>query len=195
MSNESHLSRRDMLATAACALLPAPALARDDFAIDWQGGEQTPEVAQCIAQQIGQVRALPISDGAMAFFAAQRISVDREQGTRTRAGPRGIFFQRDAIPPDNPVLLHELIHRWHADRLPGGMKNPTVLGFFAQANAGGLYPANAYMLTNPGEFFAMMASVVLHGRAARPPFLRENVRRKSPEVYAFIVREFGFREA
>ena len=111
-----------------------------------------------------------------------------------RAGPRGVFFQRSTIPPDNPVLLHELIHRWHFDHMAGGRQNPDVLRFFAQAQKSGHYPAQAYLFENPAEFFAMMASTALHGRTARPPFQRDNVRRKSPELYAFIVREFGFRE-
>ena len=51
------------------------------------------------------------------------------------------------------------------------------------------------MYENPGEFFAMCASVVLWGRAARPPSTRAQVREKLPEVYDWIVREFGFTGA
>ena len=47
------------------------------------------------------------------------------------------------------------------------------------------------MLANPFEFFAMTASTALHGRAARPPFTRANVAAKAPELYAWIVGEFG----
>ena len=188
-------SRRALIATAAAtALLPRLARAADaGFAIDWQGGPQTPAVLASLQAQIALVRALPIAPDVAAFFAAQPITVDLAEGTATRAGPRGIFFERRALPPDNPVLLHELIHRFHLLRLPQGFANAQVIAFYEAAKAGGRYPANAYMLTNPHEFLAMTASVVLHGRAARPPFVRANVAEKSPDLYRWIVETFGLR--
>jgi hypothetical protein len=189
----SNLSRRGLLGGAALLALPLPAFAAEDFAIDWQGGEQTPAIANSLAAQIALVKALKVSEEARDFFASQVITVDLQPGTKTRAGPRGVFFAREVSPPENPVLLHELIHRWQLLKMPGGQRNPDVLRFYAAEKASGHWPAQAYMLTNPFEFFAMMASVVLHGVAARPPFRRENVKAKAPEVYAFVVREFGLR--
>ncbi|MEN2710047.1 hypothetical protein ACQKOH_16285 [Sphingomonas sp. NPDC092331] len=185
----SNLSRRALL--AGTVLLALPARAAEDFAIDWQGGARTPAIAASLAAQIALVKALWVSDAARDFFAAQVITVDLQPGTRTRAGPRGVFFARETQPAENPVLLHELIHRWQLLRMPGGRQNPDVLRFYREAQASGRWPAQAYMLTNPFEFFAMTASVVLHGTAARPPFRRENVKAKAPELYAFIVKEFG----
>ena len=128
-----------------------------------------------------------------AFFAAQPIAIDREADTRTRAGPRGIFFARREQPADNPVLLHELLHRYHLLRLPDGRANPTVIAFWQAARESGSWPAQAYMLTNPLEFFAMCASVALHGRAARPPATRAILAARAPDLYAWIVREFGLQ--
>lgn len=187
----SNLSRRALLAGAALLALPARAWTAEDFAIDWQGGEQTPAIAASLAAQIALVKALRVSDAARDFFAAQGITVDLQPGTRTRAGPRGVFFARETQPAANPVLLHELIHRWQLLRMPGGRENPDVLRFYGEAKASGRWPAQSYMLTNPFEFFAMTASVVLHGTAARPPFRRENVEAKAPELYTFIVKAFG----
>ena len=190
----SNLSRRAVLTGAAALTLPLPARAHEGFAIDWQGEAQTPEVAASLEAQIALVERLKISDTAMAFFRSQTITVDKPgDQRRTRAGPRGIFFERRAVPEDNPVLLHELLHRYHLERLPGGRGNSDVRRLYETARDSGAYPPRAYMLSNAFEFFAMMASVVLHGRAARPPFDRETVRRKSRDAYAFIVREFGFR--
>lgn len=186
------LSRRAV--AVGLTILPlAPLAAADDFAIDWQGGPQTPAVAASLAAQIALVRALPIKPDIVAFFAAQVITVDLAEGTATRAGPRGVFFERRPMPPDNPVLLHELLHRYHLLRLPDGVQNPTVLDFYNRVRASRAFPDDAYMFTNPKEFFAMTASVVLHGRAARPPYLRENVREKAPSLYRWIVGEFGLR--
>lgn len=180
------------LGLAALAAAPAPAQAAG-FAIDWQGGPQTPAVAASLASQIALVRALRIKPDIAAFFAAQTITVDLGDDTHTRAGPRGVFFERRPMPPDNPVLLHELLHRYQLLRLPQGRDNPTVQGFFASVRDAGQFPAQAYMFKNPFEFFAMTASVVLHGRAARPPSTRENVAAKAPALYRWIVDEFGLR--
>jgi hypothetical protein len=192
----SNWTRRGAIGGMAAAMVPLRASAHSDFAIDWQGGEQTPEVAASLAAQIALVVGLEghVSGEVMAYFQAQKIIVDREIGTATRAGPRGIFFERRAVPVNNPVLLHELIHRWQFERMAGGRANQDVVRLYMAVKASGAFPAQAYMLKDPVEFFAMMATVVLHGRAARPPFLRENVRLKSPEVYAFVVQEFGFDE-
>lgn len=192
-SGVSNLSRRLVIAGLGAACVPLPARAADDFTIDWQGGERTPEVAASLAAQIALVRSLKVSEEAMAFFRAQVITVDRELGTATRAGPRGVFFERRPMPAENPVLLHELIHRWQLLRMADGARNAEVRGFYEAAKASGLYPAESYMLKNPFEFFAMTASVVLWGKAARPPGTRGNVLAKSPELHAFIVRTFGLR--
>ena len=188
------MSRRQLLAMAGAAALARPAAARSDFRIDWQGAPEVPEIAEALAAQVAMVEALPVSPATMAWFRSQTITVDRQPGTRTRAGPRGIFFSRDSAPGEGPVLLHEMIHRYQLERMPRGRRNPDVARFFAAAREQG-YAPRAYMMSDSFEFFAMTASAVLHGTINRPPFTRANVKAKSPELYAFIVREFGFREA
>ncbi len=188
----SNPSRRAVLGGIAALAVPLPVWADADFRIDWQGGEQTPEVAASLAAQIALVQALAISDDAMTFFRSQVITVDRAMGTKTRAGPHGVFFERRAVPADNPVLLHELLHRWQLARM-GGPRDPDVVRFYNEAKRDAIFPPNAYLMTNPMEFFAMTASTVLHGRAARPPYTRDNVKAKMPGLYRFIVKEFGFR--
>lgn len=184
------IARRAVLAGLGLALTVAARAQDAGFRIDWQGGPETPEVARSLAAQIALVKALRIKPDIAAFFADQVITVDRAADTHTRAGPRGVFFERKAMPAKNPVLLHELLHRYHLLRLPDGFRNAQVLAFYETAKRQG-YPPDAYMLKNPIEFFAMMVSVVLHGRAARPPFVRANVKAKSPAMYDWIVGEFG----
>ena len=188
------IDRRALISGAATlAIIPRVAKARDGFVIDWQGGERTPALAWFLEAQIRIVEALPISPATMAFFRAEVIHVDREAGTRTRAG-RGVFMAREVSPADNPVLLHELIHRWQLAKM-GGPRDPRIVRFYDAARMSGDWPAGSYMLSNPFEFFAMCASVVLHGRAARPPFTRAAVQTKMPDVYAFVLQEFGARLA
>lgn len=189
------INRRQIVASGiGAALVPSAAYgmsAGEGFAIDWQSGPETPAVVASLSAQIALVKALKIKPERAAFFASQPITVDLANGTKTRAGPRGIFFERRAVPADNPVLLHELLHRYQLLRLPGGVANPTVHAFYDAAKTSGLYPAKAYMLSNAFEFYAMMASTVLYGRTSRPPLLRANVARKSPDMFAWIVEDFG----
>jgi hypothetical protein len=189
-------SRRDLLAAGLCTMLlkPVPALAlAPHFPIDWQGAPETPEIAAALAAQIALVEALPIDPAIIAFFAGQRIAVDTIPGSMSRIAPDGVHFERRAVPSDDPMLLHELLHRYHLLRLSDGYRNADVIGFYKEAQASGLYPATAYMLSHPIEFFAMTASAVLYGRLARPPFSRAEVAGKSPGFYRWIVREFGLR--
>jgi len=81
---------------------------------------------------------------------------------------------------DRPILLHEFMHAFQQERLPGGARNPDVLRFYQHAKDGGLWPADAYMLSNVGEFFAMSASTYLYGHADRPPSSRAELERRQP---------------
>lgn len=187
--------RRTLIASAACAmLLPRAALARDDgFAIDWQGMPVDPALADILARQIAGIRALPIDPAAIAFFAAQPVFVIKRPGIGSLTDGRGVFITRDPFPVDNPVLLHELLHRYHGAVLPDGFANRDVWRFYAAATARGDWPAGAYLYSNDHEFFAMTASCVLHGHTARPPYTRAAVRRALPDLYAWIVAQFRLR--
>jgi hypothetical protein len=186
-------SRREILAAGLCAMMPGTASATPRFPIDWQDAPRTPDIAAALAAQVALIEALPIHPAIIAFFAEQRIAVDVMPGSMSRIGPDGVHFERRAVPTDNPVLLHELLHRYHLLRLADGYDNAKVRVFHREARLSGLYPAASYMLLNPIEFFAMTACTVLYGRLARPPFSRAEVLDKSPELHRWIVGEFGLR--
>lgn len=148
--------------------------------------------------QIDMVEGLPIRPEAKAFFRTVDCFV--EETTRGGPGVYGAPRRRMTLsvtpqPKDNPVFLHELLHAWHHQKIPGGFQNRTILGFFEAAKARPAFPANAYMFKDVGEFFAMCASVVLWGKAARPPGTRANVKQRLPLMYDWIVSEFGFTES
>ncbi len=180
----SNLSRRALFAGAALLALPARARAAEDFAIDWQGGEQTSAIAASLAcaDRAGEERL--VSDAAREFFREPVITVDLQPGTRTRAGAaRRVLRARDAAggepgaaPRTDPSLA--------AAQDAGRAAESDVQRFYREAKASGLWPAGAYMLTNPSRIlpFAMTASVVPHGSAARLPFRRKNVKAKAPEL-------------
>jgi len=209
------LSRREMLAGAfgAAALWSAPGWAQDlpaqaippsapvapvtpvppapTFVVDWQGGTQAPETVASLEAQIALVKGLAIKPEAMAFFAAQPIKVDLSSTTPTYASATGIIFGRRPVPAENPVLLHELLHRYHLEKLAQGYDNPQIIAFYDAAKAAGAYPATEYMFRDRREFFAMCGSVTLYGKAGRQPLTRASVQTNLPDVYAWIVNEFG----
>jgi len=95
------------------------------------------------------------------------------------------------VPPEQPVVLHELLHAYHFHMLPGGFHNPDVLRYYQNAIRGQRYKPGAYVLKNPLEFFAVTASLYLWGHVDREPFTRENLREQQPIYYAWLGALFG----
>jgi hypothetical protein len=144
--------------------------------------------------QVDLVESVAMKPDIKDYFRTITVHIDPALKHGGRASRRGLFLAGAEMPPDNPVLLHELLHVYHHSQLPDGRQNRDVLRFYERAKASGEFPADAYMLTNAGEYFAMTASVVLYGRASRPPSTRDTVKRTQPQAYAWIVREFGLVE-
>lgn len=185
-------TRRQLLIGAAALALAGPAAAdvSTDWAIDWQGLPPDPTVLARIERQIAMVRASPVRADILTFWAAQVIHISKVSGEGSRAGEQ-VLMTRDPFPDDNPVLLHELIHRWHFAKLANTPRVQPLRDAFAAEKAAPHWAAQAYLYKNISEYLAMCASVVIHGRAARPPFTRDQTRTKLPATYAFIVTEFG----
>jgi hypothetical protein len=184
-----------LISSIALVALAAPAQQLETryrgHVVDWEGVAPALEVRKSIEQQIDLVEAVKVAPAVMAFFRAERIVINEDAEEGSRAGRR-TFLARRVHPADNPVLLHELIHRWMVERIPGGAHNPELVRLFEAAKARGDWPTAAYLYKNPSEFLAMTASVVLHGRAGRAPFTRDAVRTRLPDVYAYVVRTFGY---
>ncbi len=198
------MTTRRLLAGSLIALIVAPAFARarareDDvfdhrgFTVDISamGPERRAAVAGWIRQQIDLVESLTIREDIKVWFRTVRLTVDPALNMPGRVDRNGLTLNDEVSPPENPVLLHELLHVYQARRLAGGRNNPALVAAFDQAKASGDWPAQAYMLSNINEFFAMTGSVALWGRAARPPSTRERLRAAMPDWYAFLIGEFG----
>src|SRR5262249_52575614 len=106
---------------------------------------------------------------------------------------RTVVLQAQVYDKDRPILLHELLHAYHDQRIPDGFRNSEILSLYQQARDGKQFPAGSYMLSSVQEYFAMMASVYLHGSAARDPFTRDVVMSKQPDCYRWLDKEFGAR--
>src|SRR5262249_53803331 len=99
-------------------------------------------------------------------------------------------LQPSSPEKERPVLLHEFLHAYHANMLPNGVNNAVVLSHYKASK--GIYPSDAYLITNEREFFAVTASVFLYGKETIEPFTRAKIREKQPEYYNYLVWMFGF---
>jgi hypothetical protein len=104
-----------------------------------------------------------------------------------------IMLRPDMRYEKEAVLLHELLHAYHARLLPDGYANKGVIGYYAQAKSKDLLPKESYALKNPMEFFAVTGSVFLAGKSEfHEPKSRETLKEKMPDYYKYLVGVFGF---
>jgi hypothetical protein len=92
-----------------------------------------------------------------------------------------------------PIVLHELLHAYHAKLMPNGFDNLGIRAFYAEAQAKSQLPKDTYALMNQKEFFAVTASIFLAGKdSVHDPKTRENLKEKMPDYYKYLVELFGF---
>ena len=130
-----------------------------------------PDLARSLRAQFDIVDSLEerIDPDAFAFFRALPLRLVAESsggGGDYQFGSGRVNLAAKLDPPENPVLLHEMLHAYHDLKL--GRFNPRLRELYAATVAGRAFPADAYMLKNPAEFFAMCASVAPLG-SRRPP--------------------------
>ncbi len=142
-----------------------------------------------VEHQIDVVADCGVSAEILAFFRAQHIVV--RPGARDRFVRGGGIEIDTRLPPQQPILLHELLHAYHAYVLAEGARNPDILQFYNEARSGKLYPAGSYVLVNSMEFFAVTGSLYLSGHVDRPPGNRETLRAQQPRYYAWLGKLFG----
>jgi len=154
-------------------------------------------VIKAVKEQLDLVANAKMPAATRAFFRTVPLVMQPISGSaRYGAGRVVIPLHSGARAPydrDHPVLLHELCHAYHDLQIRDGFSNSTILAFHQQAKDSGKFPADSYLLSNNGEYFAMMTSVFLHGSAMREPFGRDSIRVKQPALYDWLVKEFGRR--
>jgi hypothetical protein len=155
------------------------------------------QIANALMRQIDITAGCGVKAEIMTFFKNQRITAVPSTGKGGgRFGPAiGVEIDTNPLPPpDNPVLLHELIHALHHGYMPNGNANPDVERFFQIAKQNNLYPQAHYMMSNKNEFFAVSASLYLWGVIARAPFKRENLQAAQPVYYGWLGDVFGVKK-
>jgi hypothetical protein len=201
----TELHRRAFL-LAALPLLAGAATPRDTvlrragFVVDLAPVADLPDQPQIVTaleRQIDITAGCGAKTEIATFFRNQRITAVHSTG---RGGglftaPRGVEIDTVPLPPpDNPILLHELIHAMHRGYMGGGNANPDIAHFYQLALQGDLYPQARYMMSNHREFFAISGSLYLWGVIARPPYRREILRARQPTYYDWLGEVFGVKK-
>jgi hypothetical protein len=94
---------------------------------------------------------------------------------------------------EDPVLLHEFLHAYHAKLMPQGFDNLGIKAYHADAVSKNVFPKEEYAMLNHKEFFAVTASIFLAGKESmHEPKTRAQLKEKLPKYYKFLVELFGF---
>jgi hypothetical protein len=103
---------------------------------------------------------------------------------------RPITLRTPSEYAQRPILVHELMHAYHSTKMQRGPQNGAILMQYNQAKNEKLYAAEAYLLTNQMEFFAVTSSVFLYGKDGL--LTRSIIKDKQPDYYKYLVFLFGF---
>ncbi len=172
------------------------------FQIDTSRGS-TAEVKQTLATlryQIDMVESAGLRPQVLTFFRSIPIAIDP-----SLTGMNGEYAHEDGKwliraragkwPSDRAILLHELLHAYHHQVLK--RPTPPIGRAFDEARRDGIYPAKyrgAYFLSNPKEYFAVIAEIYLTGPSFRPPYSCGNVQRAQPGFIAYLAELFEHHE-
>jgi hypothetical protein len=149
-------------------------------------------------EQIDMVCAVGVPAEILAFFQGVPFEII-PQGVMPSGTP-GLYSPRDrsvrvtagiVTTGHKPVLLHELLHAYHDQRLPGGVENPDIARFYERAKAIPAYARKSHMMQNDREFFACSATTYLFGVTAQEPFKREKLRDNQPDFLDYLKKLFG----
>ncbi|MGI3901188.1 MAG: hypothetical protein ACRYGP_14110 [Janthinobacterium lividum] len=159
-----------------------------------QGRANVARALEDVEHQIDIVDRSGVSPSMLARFRAVPIRISESRGIHSHySGGSEVVLGDLKSGDDRPILLHEYMHVLEYRTMPGRFHNPTIQHFFEEARARGLFPAEAYMMSNPAEFFAVTASCYLNGTVARDPYTRAAIRERQPDYYDYLMRLFGER--
>jgi hypothetical protein len=108
---------------------------------------------------------------------------------------RGVVMLRPTMMryAEDPVMLHEFLHVYHARLMPHGFENKGIKDFYGEAKGKRLFDKDAYVMKNHKEFFAVTASIFLAGKdAVHEPYTRAKLKENQPDYFKYLVGVFGF---
>jgi hypothetical protein len=156
-------------------------------------GEAKPMMASACYSRLVPENVRGKRFNALVWDDNEKASANLDPVTRAAVTRTGVVMYRPLALIDKnrerPVLLHEMLHAYHDHILPGGFGNPAIMSWFKQASEKKAYPADAYLMTNEKEFFAVTASVFLFGRDGSRD--RAQVKEAQPDYYRYLAWLFG----
>lgn len=194
-------------AVTACLALALTGLARAaevyrGFTIDDSAVRQLANHEALLAatkEQIDIVHAVGLPADLLAFMQGVKFELvpagtfkSPTPGRYTGRGAQSVQVSAAIVTTGHkPILLHELLHAFHDQRIERGFKNPVILDFYQQAKALSAYARKSHMMANDKEFFACAATAYLFGVTAQEPFQRNKVREAQPEFHRYLQKLFG----
>jgi hypothetical protein len=147
--------------------------------------------------QVEIVERAQVPPEVMDFFRSIPIIIDPKlDGTRGHAnrveGQQIVTLQDEKMPPDRPILLHELLHGYFAVKLRGS--TPIIPKTYREAKNSKYYPLkyySAHFMENPNEYFTVISSIFLFGKIDQPPYDCAQVSKHHPEFVSFLETQFG----
>ncbi|MGV3662485.1 MAG: hypothetical protein ACO1TE_20035 [Prosthecobacter sp.] len=162
-----------------------------------EGSEKTETVLAAVKRQIEIVETVGLAEETLKFFRSVPILL-----LPASTGTPGLYSKRNKrvslkhvdLAPNKPILLHEFLHAYHDQILADGHQNADVLHFYEMALQRYRMSKSEYFLSNEKEFFAVTASIYLHGSIKRAPFDRKTIQTTQPLYWKFLEGLFGKRE-
>jgi hypothetical protein len=156
-----------------------------------RGREADAKMIDTVKRQLDIIERVRLKPQVLQFMRTIKIWANPSGagGPAHYAGATGVDLRVRALVPTKPIILHELLHAYHGQQLPGGFNNADIESFFQEARTAG-WPPGSYMLTNDREFFATTVSVYLFGNIPRPPESRSQIRAKQPRYYQWLAEVF-----
>ena len=176
-------------------------IAYDGFTVHEEECSGSPQLGAMIAQsqqQIDIAASVGEPPELLRFFQGLRISL---KPTQVPGGTPGLYLGAPTREVDiyplilvtghKPVLLHEMLHAYHDQKLTDGFRNAEVLNYYLMAKSRHLFDEQSHMMSNEREFFACAATTYLFGVTAQEPFTRERLKQCDPEFYSYLQKLFG----
>jgi hypothetical protein len=171
------------------------------FTIDDSRLKNAPNLAQILEAthaQIDLVLEVGLPDQILEFFRGVHFNLV-PAGILPHGTP-GLYSSRDQAVSvtaavitvgHKPVLLHELMHAYHDQRIKRGFRNPDILRYYEQAKGISAFAAKSHMMSDVQEFFACSATTYLFGVTAQEPYQRAKVQQNQPEFFQYLQVLFG----
>jgi hypothetical protein len=156
--------------------------------------ELADEVNAAVREQVDIVCGVGLPPRILGFFRTVPLKVvgSRQSNPGQLVESKMVEMSLSIVAHHHrPVLLHELLHAFHAKELKGGVRNEEIRTYYQRAKDKEVYAVKSHMMANVQEFFACSATTYLVGFTGQEPFLRDKLRSNQPRFFEHLKNIFG----